>query len=245
MKVRGGLPFYGHVAGILMLDSTTPRAPGDRGHAATFSFPVLYEVVQGFTLDQVRAPQPERLGPIVEAARRLEARGVNFVAADCGLFALYQQEIAAELQVPFLSSSLSLVPLVAAMLGPTRKVGIISGHAGILTDLHLRAAGIDMERATVVGMEGCREFVEAVLGDRLVLDTEAMAEGVVDAAEQLLIREPSVGAFVLECTNLVTFRRNLLERFGLPVFDLVTLIEMFADACRLRSFSAEYVRPRG
>lgn len=245
MKVQGGLPTYGHVAGILMLDSTTPRAPGDPGHAATFSFPVLYEVVQGFTLDQVRSPQPERLGPVLEAAHRLEARGVDFIATDCGLFSLYQGEIAAELHVPFLGSSLSLVPLVSAMLGPARKVGIITGHTGILTDLHLRSAGIDMQRVALVGMEGCQEFVEVVIGERAVLDMDAMAAGVVSAAEELLAREPSVGALVLECTNLVTFRRDLLERFGLPVFDLVTLIEMFADACRLRTFSAEHVRPLG
>jgi hypothetical protein len=36
----GGTVNYGRVAGILMLDSTIPRIPGDPGHAATFSFPV-------------------------------------------------------------------------------------------------------------------------------------------------------------------------------------------------------------
>jgi hypothetical protein len=42
----GGTANYGQVAGILMLDSTIPRIPGDPGHAETFDFPVRYGVIQ-------------------------------------------------------------------------------------------------------------------------------------------------------------------------------------------------------
>jgi hypothetical protein len=243
MSVRGGLPTYGHVAGILMLDSTTPRVPGDPGHAATFSFPVLHEVVRGFTLDDLREPHPERLEPVLDAARRLEARGVNFITTDCGLFSIYQTEIASELRIPFVSSALILAPLLAATLGPTRKVGIITGHSGILAEAHLKAAGIDSKRVAIGGMEACSEFVEVVIGDRAELDVVAMRDGTVAVAGRLLARESSVGAFLLECPNLVTFRRDLVEAFRLPVFDLVSLVELFAEAWRLRAFASDRVGP--
>jgi hypothetical protein len=243
MTVRGGLPTYGHVAGILMLESATPRVPGDPGHAATFSFPVLYEIVKGFTLDDLRAPLPDRLGPVLQAARRLEERGVSFVTTDCGLFSLYQEEIASALHVPFLASGLLLGPLLTAALGPARRLGIITGHTGILTDIHLRAAGIDPERVAIVGMEGCPEFVDVVIDHRPELDVDAMREGTLAAAGELLELDPSVGALLLECTNLVTFRPDLVRAYKLPVFDLVTLIEMFADSVSLKVFSGGFAGP--
>ena len=46
----GGKPVYGARLGILMLEARFPRIPGDMGNAATWPFPVLYQVVPGAQL---------------------------------------------------------------------------------------------------------------------------------------------------------------------------------------------------
>jgi len=118
---------HGFVAGIVMLDSETPRIPGDPGHAGTFKFPVCYATAHGFGVDDMLEYRPERLGPAFAAVRGLEQAGGGFVAADCGLFSIYQRDLAAAGEVPFLGSALSLVPLVAQSLSPRSAVGIVTG----------------------------------------------------------------------------------------------------------------------
>jgi len=238
-QVRGGYASYGQVAGILMTESTIPRVPGDPGHAETFPFPVRYGVVRGFPFDDLVACRKDHVGLVVEAARALQDEGVRFVAGDCGLFSLFQADVAARLEIPFLGSPLSLVPLIASFLPPSRKIGLITGDTRILGDEHLRAAGADRSRLVVRGMEESREFQRVVIERGETLDVEAMRRGVVDAARGLA-GEP-LGAVVLECTNLVTFRRDVQQLLGVPVYDMVSLVEFFAEGYRLRTFTSRYL----
>lgn len=243
MKVRGGRATYGAVAGILMLDSSSPRIPGDPGHAGTFPFPVRYAVARGVSVDDLVAYEPHRVAPAVAAARQLEDAGVRFVVADCGLFSLYQQHVADALGVPFLGSALSLVPLVAATLAGDTPVGLITGHTGYLRDAHLAAANIDPARTVIRGMEDCGEFRRVVLEGVQELDVDALRAGAMAAAAEVVGER--AGAIVLECPNLVPFRRDLQAAFGLPVLDLVSMIELYAGAYRLRSFGFPYAGSDG
>lgn len=236
----GGRPFYGFVAGVLVLDSTTPRPPGDPAHAQTFSFPVTYEVIPDFSIADLREYDPSRLGPVLGAARSLEARGVHFIAADCGLFSLFQKDIAAGLRVPFLGSALVLLPLLQTLLPASLKVGVITGHTAYLSEAHLTAVGADLQRTAVVGMENCREFVRAVINRGPNLDPDAIRWGMLSAAAELRDHEPHIGAWLLECPNLVSFRADLIGVHLLPVFDLIALIEMCAGGLALRRFAPRY-----
>ena len=51
--VRGGRNTYGQAIGILMMDTSFPRIPGDIGNATTFDFPVRYQVVKGASPDRL------------------------------------------------------------------------------------------------------------------------------------------------------------------------------------------------
>jgi hypothetical protein len=51
------------------------------------------------------------------------------------------------------------------------------------------------------------------------------APEVLAAGRRLLAAWPDVGAVVLECTNMPPYRDALARELGLPVHDLVTLIE--------------------
>lgn len=238
-KIPGGTTNYGQLVGILMLDSAVPRLPGDPGHAETFPFPVRYGVVRDFPFQDLVDIKKDNLDRIIHAARALEQEGVRFIAADCGLFSPFQKDIADALEIPFLGSSLSLIPLIASFLPSDRKIGLITGDTRLLKPEHLRAAGADPHRLIVRGMENCVEFQKVVIERGEELDPERMKEGVLDAAGAFL--GGSVDAVVLECTNLITFRVDIQRHLNVPVFDAVSLIEFFAQGYRLRVFASSYL----
>lgn len=238
---RGGFVTYGKVAGILMLDSRIPRLPGDPGHAQTFSFPVAYESIGGLPfLDLVEARR-DRLGLAIAAARRLESEGVSFVAADCGLFSIFQEAIAAELSIPFLGSALSLIPFLGSFLARETSIGLLTGHTGLLSELHFRAAGADPSRVVMAGMEHSEEFKRVVIERGEVLSKELLCEGVKEATLALVQKaraeQRRLGAVVIECTNLISFREEIQELAGVPVYDLVSLIEFHAGGFAARPFA--------
>ena len=239
--VFGGANTYGQVAGILMMDSTIPRLPGDPGHAATLPFPVRYGIVRGFPFEDLVEIRRENIGRVINAAIDLEREGVNFVAADCGLFSPFQRDISEMLSIPFLGSALNLIPLISGFMPGGKKVGLITGDTRLLKNEHLISAGADPETVVIRGMEKSREFEDVVIKRGQKLDVEALQAGVLTAAEDLFRSGEKIGSVVLECTNLITFRSDIQQQFNVPVFDMVTLIEFFADGYRLRDFSADFI----
>jgi len=240
-KIYGGTHNYGQLVGILMLDSTIPRIPGDPGHAETFPFPVRYEIIRDFPFQDLVDIRKDRIDLVIQAAQSLENEGVSFVAADCGLFSPFQHEIANSLHIPFLGSSLNLIPFIANFLPEYQKIGVITGHSDLLRADHLQAAGANPGRLAISGMENSEEFQKVVIQRGMELDIENMRKGVVEAAQILLDTGEHIGAIVLECTNLITFRKDVQQLLGVPVFDAVSLIEFFAEGFRLHTFTSHYI----
>jgi aspartate/glutamate racemase len=237
--VYGGTHTYGQLVGILMMDSTIPRIPGDPGHAETFPFPVRYGVIQGFPFEDLIAIRKDHLHLVIEAAKGLEKDGVTFIVADCGLFSPFQKDIADALSLPFIGSSLNLIPLLAAFLPPSQKIGVLTGDTRILKREHVKAAGAGEAPLVIRGMENSEEFQKVVIERGNVLNVEKMRDQVLHAAKGFL--DEPVGAVVLECTNLATFRSDIQRLLKVPVFDAVSLIEFFAAGYRLRHFRSQYI----
>ena len=237
--VYGGRTNYGQLVGILMTDSTIPRVPGDPGHAETFPFPVRYGVLKGFPFEDLIEIRKEKIDILIDASKALEKEGVRFIAADCGLFSPFQRDIADRLSVPFIGSALDLVPFISRFMPASAKIGIITGDSAILKEGHLKAAGADPAMVIISGMENSGEFQRVVIGRELEMNIEAMRTGVVQAAEEL--KGKSVGAVILECTNLITYRLDVQKCLGVPVFDVVSLIEFFAAGYRLKAFLPAYI----
>src|SRR5688572_244571 len=171
-RVRGGFNQYGFTIGILMLDTRFPRIPGDLGNAATFPFPVRYHRVAGADPDRVVRRGAEGLLPaFIDGAQQLEREGVGAITTNCGFLIKYQQQLAAAVRVPVFTSSLLLVPLVHRMLGPGRRVGLMTVNSAGLTAEHLAGAGIGPEvPLALAGMEGEKEFTRVMLDNELELD---------------------------------------------------------------------------
>src|SRR6202789_1019732 len=113
----GGKSIYGAPLGILMLEARFPRIPGDMGNALTWPFPVLYCVVRGATPERVVLRAAEGLLPeFLAAAAALVDLGAEAITTNCGFLSLFQQELAAHVQVPVATSALIQVPWVQATL---------------------------------------------------------------------------------------------------------------------------------
>src|SRR4249920_658363 len=217
-RVRGGFNQYGFTVGILMLDTRFPRIPGDMGNAATFPFPVRYHRVPGAKPDLVvRRGAAALLPAFIECALALEREGVGAITTNCGFLAKFQGEMSAAVAVPVFTSSLLLVPLVHRMLGPGRRIGVMTVSGATLQAEHLAGAGIGPDvPLAVAGMEGEKEFTRVMLGDEMELDVDLAREEHVRVARRLVADHPGVGALVLECTNMPPYAPDIQRASGLP-----------------------------
>jgi Asp/Glu/hydantoin racemase len=224
MKIRGGTTLYGHMIGIIVLDTRFPRVPGDIGNAATWPFPVRYRVVPQASPERVVRQQAEGLlAPFLEAARALVADGVRAITTSCGFLSLYQHEIAAAVPVPVFTSSLLQLPLVARMLRPDQKVGVLTVDSRYLTPAHLRAVGAESVPLVIAGLETEKELTQVLIDNAPELDVQEAEAEMVHVARRMISDHPEVGAMVLECTNMPPYARAVQQATGLPIFDIVTL----------------------
>jgi hypothetical protein len=227
MKVRGISNLYGYTVGILVIEGHFPRLPGAIGNATTFPFPVLHHVVTGATGERVvREASEDIIEPWLAGARALEAAGVRAITTSCGFTAAFQRELTAAVDVPVFASSLLLAPLIARMLKPGHRVGILTADARHLTSRHLDGAGVDPGTVVVGGLEGCPEFEEVVFQDRHDLDVDRMQAEVVEAATALVAAHPDVRALLLECSLLPPFAHAVQAATRMPVFDYTTLVTL-------------------
>lgn len=222
--------------GILMLETRFPRVYGDAGNPATWPFPVSIRIVNGATPARVIH---ERASGLVDAfiagGLALAAEGVAGITTTCGFLCLHQDRIARALPVPFASSSLLQVPLVARVLPAGRRVGILTVDGASLGPDYLRAAGID-PTTPVIGTEGGAELSRVLLGDLPELNLAAAEADLIAAGQRLLARHPETGAIVLECANMPPYAAALAARLGVPVYDWYSMVRWFVAGLRPRAF---------
>jgi Asp/Glu/hydantoin racemase len=139
---------------------------------------------------------------------------------------MFQKEMAAAVNIPVFTSTLLMVPLVHKMLRPEQKVGIITVNSQTLDPKHMQGAGVGDIPIVITGLETETEFAAAMLDNRLELDVDLAREEHIRVARRLVAENPDVGAIVLECTNMPPYARDIQAATGLPVFDIVTFVNM-------------------
>lgn len=232
MKADGGKSIYGASVGILMLDAKFPRIVGDMGNALTWPFPVHYKVVRSATPDRVVRKNAEGLlENFIQAAHDLVDDGVDGITTNCGFLSLFQEEIAAAVPVPVVTSSLMQVELVNKTLPRGKRAGILTISASTLSDAHLEKAGVP-EGTPIATTEHGQEFTRVIIGNETALDVEAARRDNVEAAFLLKKENPDLGAIVLECTNMVPYAADMREATGLPVFSIYNFICWFQSGLR-------------
>ncbi|MEE9322135.1 MAG: aspartate/glutamate racemase family protein [Granulosicoccus sp.] len=234
--VHGGKSIYAASVGILTLESSFPRIPGDIGNALTWPFPVHYRVVSGASPDLiVRHNGKDMLPLFIAAAQDLVAAGADGITTSCGFLALMQHEISAAVSVPVATSALMQVPMVQATLPPGKRVGVITIFKPTLTDEHLNAANVPLD-TPIVGTENGSAFTAGILDGHLQLNIDDCRQDLLDAAQLLVTEHENLGAIVLECTNMVPYAADIRKAIGLPVYSMYSYICWFQTGLMPRRF---------
>jgi len=203
--------------GVLMLDTRFPRVPGDIGNPVSFAIPVRHQVVAGASPQRVvREGDAALLQPFIDAAQHLVGEGAAAITTSCGFLIEFQAALQAAVPVPVWTSSLLKVPELSAP-------GVITVDALSLGARHLRAAGADAT-VPVVGLAVDCHLQRALLDDRPDLEPERALADVVDAAQRLVARWPTVREIVLECTNMPPYAKAVARATRRPVHHIISLL---------------------
>lgn len=232
----GGHNICGVTLGVLALESYFPKPPGHIKNPSSLPFGVLYEMLDGVTIPALlNAPDAAMKARVIDAARRLEARGVRAITGSCGFLALFQKEIAEAVSVPVFVSSLIQVPMIHHMTAA--PVGILTASAPALTPAHLENVGAGGIPVAIQGLEDTTEFAAVILrNERVAMDLDMVAQEVIAAGQELIDRAPDIGALVLECTDLPPYAHAIQTALSRPVFDLTTLSRMVANAVQYDAY---------
>lgn len=236
---RSGSTLHGIRIGILMLNTRFQRLAGDIGNARTWDFPVLYKVVTGATQERVFEEGLDGLlAPFIDGCQELATLGVSGIVTSCGYLAPLQDALSRLCQVPVVTSALLQIPMAQALIGPKRKIGVITIDAASLTDDHLPGT-IRLEDVRIAGMPENGVMRRDLRGNAPVVDATAQQDELCRVGLALQKAHPDVGAFIVECTNLAPHSRALNRASGLPVFDIVTLVNWFHASLEPRAWQTE------
>jgi len=235
IRAREGQSCYGMGLGIMILDDVYPGFPGDVRNASAYPFPIQYEIIEDVDIHKlvVENDKSACLEPILRAAKKLEKMGCRAIAAECGMFAYFQREVAGCVKAPVFMSSLLQIPLAQQVLGPDQVVGILVAESYYLTDHHLGSVGVDLGSNYVIGgvMDDgqCPEFnhlwTEGLRTDPPAANYAKAEADFLEAATQFYRQHPNMGAMVLECTGFPPFARALQREIDIPLFSWGTLLD--------------------
>ncbi|MER9057277.1 hypothetical protein [Mesorhizobium sp. M0910] len=235
IRAQPGTYACGMGLGIMLLDEVYPGFPGDVRNASAYPFPIQYDVVEGVDIDRLvfQVDKSACLKPILQAARRLERMGCRAISAECGNFAFFQKEVAAEVSVPVFMSSLLQVPLAQRLIESTKRVGIVCAFVRQLTEHHLLSVGIHPE-SNLAFMGACEDYSCSEFenlwsaGKRPAVPTASFERAeaeFVNACKDFVSKNPDLGALIFSCTGLQSFARSVQHEVRLPVFSWSTLLD--------------------
>lgn len=225
---------YGYDVGILLLNFLEPHVPGDTAHAGTYRFPVLFKVVEAALVDAVTNGDPTIEGQLVEAAQELERYGVKAISSNCGFMLNYHDAIRSAVNIPVFSSSLMQLPMIAQTIKPNQKIAVLTAFKHRLTSEVLALTGLSESVEVVTSsIETSPEFSDISTQS---LDTAAFRKRLENATAELFEEHSDIGAILLECALYTPYAAPIQKRFGVPVYDFVSLIEYAHNVTHRRSY---------
>jgi len=237
-KTQKGQVSSGEAIGILLLETSVPFIPGDVANATTYSFPVRFHKVEGFTVPRAIGKDPAMYDRLLAAAGALVQQGVRAITGDCGFMGIHQQKLARELRVPVFLSSLLQIPFISLLIGDDARVGIITADAPSLDADLLATVGVHSAANLVIGgLEDQPNFCGFAIEETGLLDAGAVEEEVVGVAREMVAQEPRIAAILLECSLLPPYAHAVQRAVNLPVFDYITMINYVFAAVVQKNYS--------
>jgi Asp/Glu/hydantoin racemase len=235
---RLGTSTAGHSLGILHIESRYPLVPGNVQNASTFDFPVIYGCAKGVSPQSIMAGQADALESIIDAAVQLEQRGARAIVGACGSFANFQPELRSAVRIPIFASVLTLVPFALGALNPNQRLGLVFASKTSFTDRVKAALGIgDEDRLSITDCTSLPSF-QAILHNQDRLDSDSLERELVDHISEFISADPSIGAILLQCSELPPYARAIQRAVALPVFDVTSLGRWVHQTVSQQAYSA-------
>ncbi len=227
-----GRTFGGVAIGIILFGVagyTLP--PGSVENATSFKYPVHYKAIPAASIENVVKPSAndEVLKQLIAAGKEMVGQGCRAIVGGCGYFANYLPQIKKEIDVPCFMSSLMQLPLILNTISPNKKVAVICANGEVLPKAEvLKNCGVSDQSRLVIGggvVSDIPEMTDEILKDSGGYNPKKLEREVVAVAEKMVKEDPSIGAFMLECTLYPPVSYAVQRAVRLPVWDFVTLID--------------------
>lgn len=214
--------------GIIMLNTTFPRPLGDIGNIGSYRYEAQIFQLSKAKVDNVVCDglADELIEEVIDAAGQLKRQGANILTTSCGFLAPIQARVQQSIGLPFIASSLCLLPFLRQVFGQSSCIGVLTFDSQVLSVQHFN--GHYDQHIQIAGIEKGQELHSVIKQGKGSLNEKLAKQDVLNAARVLAEKKPS--CILLECTNLSPYKSALREQFDLPVFDLVDAIHWLADA---------------
>ena len=214
--------------GIIMLNTSFPRPVGDVGNLASYDYLATILKLNKANVANVVSDSlaDEIVQEVIAGANELRRQGVKIVTTSCGFLAPIQQQVQQSVGLPFIASSLCLLPFLRQVFGKKTKIGVMTFDSRVLSPDHFNGH-FDSE-LVIAGIEQGQELHQVIKQGLLSLDETKAQQDVLDAAQRLMHHAPA--CILLECTNLSPYKAAIREHFDIAVYDLVDAVHWLAKA---------------
>ncbi|HFI0790887.1 TPA: aspartate/glutamate racemase family protein [Streptococcus suis] len=224
----------GFSIGIITIDFNYVKLPGNVANATTFSFPVVYEDIV-LEIEDLFNGEEKLLDMVIDAAKKLEKKGVRAIVGACGYFNHFQEQVRDAVAVPVYLSSVLQIPLIKMGLKPDQKIAVlVADGAGANADFFAKA-NTSIEDCIVKEI-GSMESFAPIRYNKPYLDNGRLKADLIAVVQDLRAKHPEIAAILLECSDLPPYAAALHRETGLPVFDFTTLINWVHSAVFRREF---------
>jgi Asp/Glu/hydantoin racemase len=221
--------------GVVRLDYDYPPAPGDIDSPDSFGYDVFYRAVPGLTFAMCQSGKltDKVQAEFIEAVQWLDKeKGVSAITGDCGFMMWFQDLARQHTHKPVLMSSLVQLPSVCAAYSKTEDIAIFTANSKTLAPMNSlieEQCGVNPEdtRFQIVGCQDVPGFEAVEVGGKV--DVPKVTPGIVALAKEVLEKNSSIRAILLECTELPPYADALRHATGLPVYDAITCCNMFIE----------------
>ena len=204
---------------VLQLDTDFPRITGDVGAHSTYREDIEIIRIRAATVAKVVTDTPVQIDIAPFETVLGSAKG-EVIVTSCGFLSYWQNYLATQTCKPFISSSLIALETLSQSYSPEELL-ILTFDADCLNVSHLGQH--KAYASSILGLPITCHLRQVISNNLTHLDADlASAEIVAHVSKHLT---PKHRHILLECTNLPPYKAALAQQTGLPVTDILTLIE--------------------
>jgi len=228
---KAGVP----TLGVLRMDIEYEASEGEVSYPKSFSYPVYYRVVKGLSWDVLISGKLDKdvECELQEAIQFLDEKNVAGITCDYGLSMLFQAVARKATKKPVFLSPLSMLPAIDAAFHSNEQVLIVTGWWGevlALAPLIQEECNLDpcSERFIPLTCDKIDHFTDFCTNEQRPHKLD-VRNGLLTMIREKLKEKPGIRAILLEYTLLSIFSDAIKFEFELPVFDALTMCDLFMN----------------